>query len=129
MNKTASLAIGAILVLASAASAAGLTGLARINALHCGHGHEPPCQPPPPVPVINFTPIAPSMPDSTSVGTQFAQIIVTMSDGSAFSGTLGFGSPYSSDSGICAIQGTSLILGAALPAGFSTQNCTITATQ
>ncbi len=118
------------LLIAPIASAAELTGMARINAVHCGHGNFPPCPPPPPpVPVINFTPAAPSMSANTPVGTQFAQIIVTMSDGSTFTGTLGFSSPYSSDGGICAIQGTLLILGAALPAGSSTQNCTITATQ
>jgi hypothetical protein len=111
-------------------SAQQLTGASRLAAIHCGHGNQPPCPPPAPVPVINFSPAAPSIPDNTVVGTQFSQIVVTMSDGSAPPPTtLGFGSPYSSDAGICAIQGTFLLVGAPLPAGSSTQDCTVTATQ
>lgn len=112
------------------ASAQQLRGMERINAIHCGNPHNP-CPPPPaPTPIINFNPAAPSIPDNTAVGTQFSQIIVTMSDGSAPPPTtLGFGSPYSSDAGICALQGTFLLVGAPLPAGSSTQNCTVTATQ
>lgn len=106
-----------------------LTGMDRLRALHCGRGGQPPCPPPAPVPVINFNPTQPSMPDTTPVGTQISQLVITMSDGSAFTGSVGFGSPYSSDAGICAIQGTNLILGANLPPGSSTQHCTITATQ
>lgn len=106
--------------------------VSNLSPVHCGHGKEPPCQPPPPpppVPIVSFNPSAPSIPDSTPVGTQISQIVVRMSDGSAFTGSLDFASPYLSDGGICAIQGTNLLLGAALPAGSSTQNCTIIATQ
>jgi hypothetical protein len=52
-----------------------------------------------------------------------------MSDGSQFAGSLGFGSPYSSDGGFCAIAGHDVILGTPPPVGASVQNCTITATQ
>lgn len=97
----------------------------------CGHGHFPPCPPPPPpVPIaINFNPAAPSIPDDTPVGSVIATIAVTMSDRSVFAGTLGFGSPYSNGGGVCAIQGTTVLLAAATPTGPATVNCTITATQ
>lgn len=113
-----------------------LTGMARINATNCGHGSHPACPPPPPPPAptprITFNPAAPSVLDTTTVGTQITQIIVTMSNGSQFAGSLGFGPPYFNDAGICAIKGGSpptVILGASLPPGQSIQNCTITATQ
>jgi hypothetical protein len=113
-----------------------LQGMDRIKAIHCGHGNQPDCPPlpPPPVPTprITFNPSIPSMPDTSPVGAQITQIIVTMSDGSPFSGSLGYGSPYFNDGGICAIQGGSpptVILGAKFPPGQSTQYCTITATQ
>jgi hypothetical protein len=112
----------AFLLLASPLLAQELTGMDRLNALHTK-------KPPAPSPIINFNPVAPSEPDTTPVGTLIAQIIVTMTDGSPFTGSLGFGSPYFSDAGICAIQGTNLILGAAPPRGSSTQYCTVTATQ
>lgn len=121
-----------------------LTGIERIKAIHgnkdnCGHGNKPPCEPPPPppptpapTPQITFNPASPVLSDTATVGLQITQIVVTMSNGSQFSGSLGFGTPYFSDGGICAIQGGSpptVVLGAKLPPGPSTQNCTITATQ
>jgi hypothetical protein len=98
-----------------------------LNAIHCGHGKFPPCPPPTPVPIITFSPSAPNLDVNAPIGTLIAFISVTMSDGSAFTGTLGFAAPYYNDGGICAIQGTSLILGAELPSGSSTQYCSITA--
>jgi hypothetical protein len=67
--------------------------------------------------------------DNSPVGTFIADIVVSMSDGSQFNGTLGFGSPNFSDGGLCAIVGRTVVLGAAPPLGASMQNCTITATQ
>jgi hypothetical protein len=104
-----------------------------LSPLHpCGHGHQPPCPPPPPPPSptpvgISFDPAMPSIPDNTAIGTPIVTISVRMSDGSQFNGSLGFGSPYGSDGGICAIQGMQVLLGAAPLDGV--QNCTITATQ
>jgi hypothetical protein len=109
-----------------------------LSPLHpCGHGHQPPCPPPPPPPpppspvpiAVNFNPAVPILPDDTAVGTLIGTISVTMSDGSQFNGRLGFAIPYNSDGGICAISGSTVILGAALPTGPATANCTITATQ
>jgi hypothetical protein len=96
----------------------------------CGHGNQPPCPPPPPPPVtlsISFDPAMPTIPDNTPIGTVLTHITVTMSDGSIFTGSLGFGTPYGSDSGVCALQGMEVLLGAVPPDGV--QNCTITATQ
>ncbi len=83
----------------------------------------------PATPVITFGTSAPSVFDNAAVGVPLSTIVVTMSDGSTFSGSLGFGTPYNNDGGICAIVGTNLTLGKPLPAGSSTQHCTIAATQ
>jgi hypothetical protein len=107
------------------------TGAGPLSPPKCGHGHFPPCPPPPPPPItltLSFVPPDPSIPDNTPVGSLIAQIIVTVSDGSQFSGSLGFGL-NGSDGGFCAISGSTVILGVAAPMGASMQNCTITATQ
>jgi hypothetical protein len=78
---------------------------------------------------ISFNPSNPTIPANTPVGTVLATIVVTVSDGSTFTGSLGFGSPYQSDGGFCAIVGQTVVLGAIPPVGASMQNCTITATQ
>lgn len=91
------------------------------------HHHRPP--PPPLTLSIAFDPAGPRIPSDTPIGTLLATITVTVSDGSPFSGALGFAAPYNSDAGICAIDGKTIILGAALPPGDSVQMCTITATQ
>ncbi len=87
--------------------------------LKCTQGH--PCL------SITFNPSSASVKDDASLLTFLAAIIVTTIP-SGINYTLGFGSPYGSDNGICAIQGTQLLLGAQLPSGDSTQMCTITAT-
>ncbi len=87
----------------------------------------PKCNKARPCPIINFNPPFPTVDASDPAGTVMAYIIVTMTDGSSFSGNLGFGPPYSSDAGFCVIQGTALLLGAS-PTDSSLQRCTITAT-
>jgi hypothetical protein len=77
---------------------------------------------------ISFVPANPTIPDNTPVGSLIAPIVVAVSDGSDFTGSLGFGS-NGSDGGFCAISGHDVILGAQPPLGASVQNCTITATQ
>jgi hypothetical protein len=68
--------------------------------------------------------------DNATAGTVVGTITVTMSDGSLFTGPLGFGSPNNDDGGRFALSSTSLVVGlTALPAGASTQNVTVTANQ
>ena len=64
--------------------------------------------PPPPAPaaVITVTPNTPRVPDTTSVGAVVATYTVTMSDGSPFVGTLGFGAPNFDAGGIFALTGS-----------------------
>jgi hypothetical protein len=97
----------------------------------CGRGHFPPCPSPSRQPSVSLTiavdPAMPTLPDDTPVGTPIADIIVTLSDGSAFVGSLGFGFPYGSAAGFCALQGRQLLVGAPPPPGPSVQLCTITA--
>jgi hypothetical protein len=78
---------------------------------------------------MSFNPAAPSLTDDAPLGTLVTNVNVAWSDGSPFTGTLGFGPPNNNDNGICVIQDHTIVLGAALPPGDSTQTCTITATQ
>ncbi len=74
----------------------------------------------PPTPIINFNPTTATVQHTSSPGTLLSQILVTMTDGSTFTGSLAFGSPNSNDGGRCAISGRNLNVGAtALPAGIS----------
>lgn len=123
---------GLIIGLLVALPALAQPALQPLSPTHCGHGHQPPCPPPPkpPPPVtlsITFNPAAPTIPDYTPVGSLIAQIVVTVSDGSRFTGSLGFAAPFSNGGGVCAISGSEIVLGANPPDGVV--NCTITATQ
>jgi len=62
--------------------------------------------PPPPAPVITVTPNTPQVPDTISVGAVVATYTVTMSDGSPFAGTIGFGPPNFDAGGIFALTGS-----------------------
>jgi hypothetical protein len=68
----------------------------------------PPPPPPPPAPaaVITVTPNTPQVPDTTSLGAIVATYTVTMSDGSPFIGTIGFGPPNLDAGGIFALTGS-----------------------
>jgi hypothetical protein len=66
----------------------------------------PPPPAPPPAAVITVTPNTPQVPDTTSVGAVVAAYTVTMSDGSPFVGTIGFGSPNFDAGGIFALAGS-----------------------
>jgi hypothetical protein len=61
-------------------------------------------------PVITVTPSAPTIPDTTPLGTVVATFSVAMSDGSPFSGTVGFGAPYYDAGGIFSISGSNIIV-------------------
>jgi hypothetical protein len=60
----------------------------------------------PPTVKIIVTPNTPQLPDTTSVGAVVATYTVTMSDGSPFVGTIGFGSPNFDAGGIFALTGS-----------------------
>jgi hypothetical protein len=77
--------------------------------------------------LLTFSPALPVVSDTAEVGTVLATIVVRVSDGTPFTGSLGFGRPDYNDHGICAIEGRTVILGKVLPLGASTQVCTITA--
>ncbi len=92
----------------------------------------PPVPPPPtPVPVISFVPPNPSIPPTTPLGTKIAVIVVTMSDGSPFTGGVVFGPPNYDDGGVFIISGNDLILnpnGPGLPETNSIEHCTVMTT-
>jgi len=60
--------------------------------------------------VITVTPTTPELPDTTPVGTVVATYTVKMSDGSPFTGTVGFGAPYYDAGGIFALSGNRIIV-------------------
>lgn len=85
---------------------------------------------PPPVPTaIAFSPSAPSIFDNTTTGSFVSTLSVTMSDGSVFSGVLGFTSPNNNDGGLFALSAANLVTNSAMPTGNSTQLVTVSAAQ
>jgi hypothetical protein len=82
--------------------------------------------------VISLNPPSPSILSDAPPGTVVATITVAGSDGTPFTGTLGFAPPYSNDGGIFAISGDKLIINPEGPGAFAlsgtTRNVTITAT-
>jgi hypothetical protein len=74
-----------------------------------------PPPPPPPQPVITVTPAMPELPDTTPLGAVVATFTVAMSDGSAFTGTVGFGPPFYNAGGIFVLSGNSIIVNPAGP--------------
>lgn len=82
---------------------------------------------------LTFNPPNPSISSNTPLGATVATIGASWSDGSPFTGTLSFGSPYSNDQGTFAISGNSLIVdpkGPGVAGGANTtRNVTIVATQ
>lgn len=87
----------------------------------------------PPQLIASFDPPSPSIAPNSPRGTVVATITATWSDGTPFTGTLGFGPPYWNDGGIFAISGNKLIInptGHGISAlGGTTRNVTIIATQ
>lgn len=88
---------------------------------------------PTPYLTLSFNPADPSIASNAAAGTVVATITASWSDGSPFTGTLSFGTPYSNDKATFAISGNQLIvnpLGPRLSAdGGTTQLVTIVATQ
>jgi hypothetical protein len=54
--------------------------------------------------VITVAPFMTEITDTTPLGTTVAMVVVTMSDGSPFTGTIGFGSPYYNAGGIFSLS-------------------------
>ena len=67
---------------------------------------QAPPPPSPPAAVITVNPNTPQLPDTTPVGSVVATYAVTMSDGSPFVGTIGFGPPNFDAGGIFALTGS-----------------------
>ena len=82
---------------------------------------------------VSFNPPNPSIPSNAPANTVVAKVIASWSNGSPFTGTLSFGSPYSNDGAIFAVSGNDLIVNPSGPGVSSdastTQNVTIVATQ
>ena len=70
------------------------------------HHHPPPPPPPPPNLTLSFVPQMPSIPADTPLGTTVATVTAAWSDGSPFTGTLGFAAPYLDDGGTFALSCT-----------------------
>jgi Domain of unknown function (DUF4082) len=87
----------------------------------------------PPHLTLSFDPSSPSISPGAPGGTVVATIIAAWSDGTPFTGTLGFGPPFYNDAGTFAISGNKLLIdpaGLGLSAlGGTMHNVTITATQ
>ena len=81
--------------------------------------------PPPPAPVITVTPSNPTIPDTTPLGAVVASFAVTMSDGSPFTGSVGFGAPYYDAGGIFAISGNNIVVNPSGP-GVGPNSTTLT---
>lgn len=77
--------------------------------------------------MLSFNPPAPTVPSSAANGTVVATIVASWSNGSPFTGTLGFAAPYGNDGGLFSISGSNLVVAAPLSVG--TANVTIEATQ
>jgi hypothetical protein len=82
---------------------------------------------------LSLSPSSPSVASNAALGSAVATITATWSDGSPFTGTLTFGSPYSNDNATFAISGNHLIINPAGPGvsadANTVQNVTIVATQ
>jgi hypothetical protein len=78
-------------------------------------GAAVPTPPAAPEPVITVTPTTPELPDSAPLGTVVATYAVTMSDGSLFTGTVGFAAPFYDAGGIFALSGNNIVINPAGP--------------
>lgn len=60
---------------------------------------------------LTFVPPEGNVASNAVSGTPLAQVFVTRSDGEAFTGTLGFGSPYGNAGGALVLSGNKLVVG------------------
>lgn len=78
---------------------------------------------------ISFSPSAPTIFDNAALATFVSAVSVTMSDGSTFTGVLGFTLPNNDDGGKFVLSGANVVTNAAMPTGASTQSVTVFASQ
>lgn len=83
--------------------------------------------------LMSFNPPTPKVPAATAKGTAVSTVSVKWSNGTQFTGVLGFGSPNGDDGGKFALSGNDVIINPSGPGiggdGGTTQNVTVTATQ
>jgi hypothetical protein len=75
-------------------------------------GGQGPYTPPPPTLAISVNPTSVTDPDTTPKGANLSFITVTVSDGSQFHGTVGFGGTAGDGGGVCVLVGASTTLAA-----------------
>lgn len=101
--------------LCSSGSASALTQSGSNWVWTCtGHGPPAHCSAPIPSPspslTLTITPPSPLIPDTSPIGTVVATVTAAWSDGSQFTGTIGFVGPYYDDGGTFALSGNQLIV-------------------
>ncbi len=101
-----------------------------------GNGHSASCSAPllvtspPPTLSLLVVPSQPVIPPDAPIGTVVASLVPAWSDGSRFTGTLTFASPYGSDSGAFTVSNGELLVNASLVGLVGTiQYVTVEATQ
>jgi hypothetical protein len=77
---------------------------------------------------LSFSPSNPTVSSTAPLGSVVTTITASWSNGSPFTGTLSFGTPYGSDNGVFAISGNNLILNPAGPGLSNTGNTTVSVT-
>jgi hypothetical protein len=79
---------------------------------------------------LTDSPASPSVLASAVTGTVVTTLMATWSDGTAFSGTLGFAQPNTNDGGLFALNGNQVVVNGSLASlGGTTQQVTVAATQ
>jgi hypothetical protein len=82
---------------------------------------------------VSVSPVSPAIVDNAALGSTVGTITASWSDGSTFTGTLGFAAPYNDGGGVYAISGSNLIINPSGPgvgaAAGTIENVTIQATQ
>jgi hypothetical protein len=79
---------------------------------------------------LSDSPSSPSVPANATVGTVVTALTANWSNGSPYTGTLSFVSPYSNDGGLFALSGNNVVVNGSLAnLGSTTQEITVQATQ
>jgi hypothetical protein len=89
-----------------------------------------PSAPPPPTLQMSFNPPDPAIASSAPIGTLVTTAVATWSDGSQFTGTYSFGSPYGNDGGLVMLNNGQVVVNGNLSGlGNTDQHVTVSATQ
>jgi len=82
----------------------------------------------PPTLQLSDSPSSPSVPANAAVGTVVTALTASWSNGTPFTGTLSFASPYNSDGGLFALSGSNVVVNGSLASlGGTTQEITVQA--